>query len=174
MKYVKESLDPEEYDEFDRDDFPEEENEEDIVPEEEDEENEDEEDEEDEEDDWYDEDEEEEDEEEKEPIIVNDDNIIDDEEEYDQLTDDLKTILDNELNAPEFNREMLRFKNRSTLDIFSGVPMAKINNDTYVFKLANGKMKKEKIHMIDLIDNEDVENESVVVNMRARSVNEGF
>jgi hypothetical protein len=59
------------------------------------------------------------------------------------FNDELETILSNELKMLEINRRTLTFRLKgNTEKIFNGVPMTKIGDNAFVFKLDDGKMKK--------------------------------
>ncbi|MFA5154478.1 MAG: hypothetical protein WC554_18185, partial [Clostridia bacterium] len=76
--------------------------------------------------------------------------------------DDLKTALDLELKIKEFNRGPIEFRviprgegKRGKLgEIITGIVMAKLNNDNYIFKTDNG-MRKFNIKDIALLENEN-------------------
>jgi hypothetical protein len=83
---------------------------------------------------------------------ISDDIMIDtsDMEETDQIEieDDafiskLEKILSNEVKLLEPNRRILKFRIKKNLNkIFSGVPMLKMKDNAFIFKLNNGELKK--------------------------------
>jgi hypothetical protein len=88
-------------------------------------------------------------------------------EEEDVFDDKLFKALSNEVKIPEFSRRILKFRLKGDLKhIQHGVPMAKIGDNAFLFKLKDGKMKK--IFLRDIIlENENSSN-------RARMVFEGY
>lgn len=66
--------------------------------------------------------------------------------DVDPINDEsLFTILSNEIKIPEPDRRVINFKLKGNYSELSGVPMAKLGNDAFLFKLENGIMKKIKI-----------------------------
>lgn len=88
-------------------------------------------------------------------------------EEEDVFDDKLFKALSNEVKIPEFSRRVLKFRLKGDLGkIQNGVPMAKIGDNAFLFKLQNGQLKK--IFLRDIIlENEKASN-------RARMVFEGY
>ena len=68
----------------------------------------------------------------------------------DEVTDiaiikQITKMLNNELKFPEFNRGFVKFKIRSTGELFKGIPLAKLGNgESFLFKNKKG-MKKVKL-----------------------------
>ena len=87
--------------------------------------------------------------------------------EEDVFDDKLFKALSNEVKIPEFSRRILKFRLKGDLGkLQNGVPMAKIGDNAFLFKLKDGKMKK--IFLRDIIlENENASN-------RARMVFEGY
>lgn len=64
---------------------------------------------------------------------------IDDEKDDSELI----LALNNELKIPEFNRASLMFRTSGNLNtVYLGVPMAKIGENAFLFKLEDGTLKK--------------------------------
>ena len=83
----------------------------------------------------------------------------------DPIDDELLMALNNELKMPEFNRAKVDFTLKDDDEIHSGVPMAKLSGDAFLFKLHDGKMKK--IFLKDIIIESKKSN-------RAKCVNEEY
>jgi hypothetical protein len=86
--------------------------------------------------------------------------------EEDVFDDELIKALNNEIKIPEFNRRTLVFRLKGDLEkVISGVPMAKLGNNAFLFKLENGSLKK--IFLKDIITEQEKKNKN-----RARFINE--
>ncbi|MCK9446221.1 hypothetical protein M0Q50_04950 [bacterium] len=86
-----------------------------------------------------------------EPLETN--NFDDDEEEFVFNNDEdenklLLSALKNEIKIPEFNRRALRFKLKNDNKYISGVPMANIRDEAFLFKLNDGSIKKYFLNKI--------------------------
>lgn len=95
--------------------------------------------------------------------MENADSIVVDEDVFD---DELIKALNIEIKIPEFNRRTLVFRLKGDLEnIISGVPMAKIGNNAFLFKLEDGSLKK--IFLRDIITEQEKKNKN-----RARYISE--
>jgi len=86
-----------------------------------------------------------------EPLETN--TFDDDEEEFVFNNDEdenklLLSALKNEIKIPEFNRRALRFKLKNDNKYISGVPMANIRDEAFLFKLNDGSIKKYFLNKI--------------------------
>jgi len=93
------------------------------------------------------------------------DNAEEIEIEENTIYDKLLMALSNELKMPEFNRAKVDFTLKDDDEIHTGVPMAKLSDNAFLFKLEDGKMKK--IFLKDIIVESKKSN-------RAKCVNEDF
>jgi hypothetical protein len=86
--------------------------------------------------------------------------------EEDLYDDELFNALNNELKVPEFNRRLVKFRLKGNLKrILHGIPMAKIGENVFLFKLEDGSMKKIAL--------KDVILEQIKIkNNRAKTINE--
>ena len=84
-------------------------------------------------------------------------------EEEDVFDDKLFKALSNEVKIPEFSRRVLKFRLKGDLTkIQNGIPMAKIGDNAFLFKLKDGKMKK--IFLRDIVlENENCPNRARMV-----------
>jgi hypothetical protein len=87
--------------------------------------------------------------------------------EEDVFDDKLFKTLSNEVKLLEPNRRVVRFRLKGDLGkVLFGIPMAKIGDNAFLFKLKDGSMKK--IFLRDMILEEEKRNN------RAKTVNEEF
>jgi len=85
--------------------------------------------------------------------------------EEDGFDDELHKALVNELKFPEFNRRIVKFRLKNDLTkILYGIPMAKMGENTFLFKFRNGSIRKIEFKNIIL--------EEIKYNNRAITVNE--
>lgn len=84
-------------------------------------------------------------------------------EDEDAFDNNLFRALSNEIKAPEFSRRTLVFRLKGDLSkIQNGVPMAKIGDNAFLFKLKDGKLKK--IFLKDIIlENKNISNRARMV-----------
>ena len=88
--------------------------------------------------------------------------------EDDTFDDQLLTALSNEVKIPEFSRRTLKFRTKGELGkSIYGVPMAKMKDNAFLFKVSGGGMKK--YYLKDII----VEGEKSK-HTRAKQVNESI
>jgi len=81
-----------------------------------------------------------------EPEEIDDDELDKEEEIFD---DRLIKILTNELKVIEPNRRYLKFRFKNNLNkIYYGIPMAKLSNEAFLFKLGDGTIKKIRLNDI--------------------------
>jgi len=90
---------------------------------------------------------------------------VEDEISNDVFDDDLSKTLNNEIKIPEFNRRVINFRLKGQSEPMSGIPMAKLGAEAFLFKLDNGIMKK--IYLRDMITESNNNN-------RAKLINEDF
>ncbi len=76
---------------------------------------------------------------------ITDYDLVDDEELI--VQNDFETKINNELEAPEFAREVITFRTKGGDEIIDAVPMAKLNNGSYLMKV-DGKYRKFNINDI--------------------------
>jgi len=81
--------------------------------------------------------------------------------EDDEFNNQTISRLNNEIKLPEFNRNPIKFKIRGTREHILGIPMAKMSNNAYLFKLEGNKMKKFYLKDI-ILENENKKLKKVV------------
>lgn len=86
--------------------------------------------------------------------------------EEDVFDTELIKALNNEIKIPEFNRRALVFRIKGNIEnIITGIPMAKLGNNAFLFKLENGSLKKFLLR--DIITEQEKKNKN-----RARYISE--
>jgi hypothetical protein len=70
-----------------------------------------------------------------------DDDIIDDEDDEEVGSEDVETVLSNQLLSPEYNRESFDFKDEKSGKDFSGIVLGKLSGGYFLFKTDDGIKK---------------------------------